>query len=188
MKRIILISIFILFVAASYAQEGIPFTASTSAVGIQYKGSWSAATTATESLDVIDWGAAKGSSLSVEGTELMAPSANFNAYFGQVKIVPDISALLKKTNISTDQFSVYAQGGVGVATLTPGNKIAFRLCGGANYRMTPNLSWQTVSGCYGRVGSTSYETVSSGLVYLFNPQASKSAAVQRMMARRALKR
>ena len=169
------------------AQTGMPFTTSTEATALHFGNAWNVANHTTESLDVFDWGAAKGSSLSVEGHELIgAPTVGWNAYLGGVKVQPDISKLMARSNVSSDLFGVYAQGAVGAAGLQGGSRVSFLAGVGAQYRMTPNLAWNTVNFRYLRVGSENGYEISSGLAYYFNPAASKSLAIQKMIQKRAL--
>jgi hypothetical protein len=188
MKRIFVLTLaLVVFCAMATAQA--TFSTSTEAVGIHFCPTpttcgWSAGNHTTETLDLIDWGAQKGNSLSVEGHEVLAPSANFNSYLGGVRVTPDITSLLKKTNISTDQFGVFAQAAAGSSTLTAGNKFTFLFGGGAMYRLTTNLAWSTVDARWGRIGSQTFYEASSGLVYYFNPQSTQSAAMRRFLARR----
>jgi hypothetical protein len=171
-------------VSATAQTSGVTFSTSSEAVGIHFNNAWTAGNHTTETLDLLDWGAQKANSLSVEGHELLAPGANFNSYLGGIRITPDISALLKKTNISTDQFGVFAQAAAGSATMTAGNKFTFLAGGGAMYRLTTNLAWSTVDFRWGRVGSHTFYEASSGLSYYFNPQTTQSKATKRFLANR----
>ena len=169
--------------------NGLVFSTSTEAVGLHYNNQWSAANTTTVSLDVLDWGKAKGNSLSAAEYTIIAPGGGFNSYLGGIRYVPDISSLVKPTNISTEQFGVFAEAAVGTSTFsnsTP-DKVTFLIGGGANYRLTPNLSWSTIDFRWGRLGAQDFYTASSGLVYHFNPQASKSLAEKRLLARTKLR-
>lgn len=181
MFAIIVASLFLC--AAASAQSGLVFTSSAEATALNYQKSWTPATHTTESLDLIDWGAQKGNSLSIEGHEIAA--SPFNAYFGGVKVVPDLSSLFKKTNLPADSFQLFVQMAGGVATFTANNQIAFLFGGGGSYRITPNLTWSTVDIRYLRVGSGNAIEMTSGLLYNFNPQATNSFALRRMILRRA---
>jgi hypothetical protein len=132
----------------------------------------------------MDWGATKQNSLSIEGYELMAPTAGFSAYMGGVKVSPDISKILAKTNVPASSFSVFVQGGVGVAPIANTSRVAWFAGGGAKYMITPSLSWSTVDARLGQVGGTSFVQVSTGISYLFNPQNSNNAAVKAAYTRK----
>lgn len=162
----------------SATSNGLAFTASTEAAACHYQSAWTVCDLTTESLDLLDWGATKENSLSIEGYELVAPSANLSAYLGGVRITPDISALLKPTNLSAGSFSVFVQGAAGVAPVVGGSKIAWFAGGGANYMITPSLTWSTIDARVGQVGSSPIVEVSTGISYLFNPQNSNNAAIK----------
>ena len=165
---------------------GIPISISTEATALNFGGHYYAVNHTIQSLEIANWGLAKGNSLSVEGHELIgAPTVGWNGYYGGVKIQPDISSLMAHTNITSDLFNVYAQGAAGVAGLPTGNKISFIIGGGANYRFTPNLAWSTVDFRYVKVGAQNGFEASTGLIYYFNPSASKSVAIRRLIAKRA---
>ena len=177
-------------VSATAQTSGVTFSTSSEAVGIHYCPSlapcaWGPGNVTIESLDVFDWGAQKGNSLSAEGYELLAPSFGFNAYLGGVRVTPDISSVLKKTNISPDQFGVFAQFAAGTSTFTTtGNEFTFLLRGGSNYRISTNLAWNTVDFGWGRIGARTFYEASSGFVYYLNPQAAQSKATKRFLANR----
>jgi len=184
-----LLSLTLLAVAVTAsAQSSVTFATSSEATGLNYAGSWGAANHTTETLDAIDWGAAKGNSLAVEGHQLIAPSFNFNSYLGGVRVTPDISALLKPTNISPDQFGLYIQAAGGVSTLKAGNQLTALVGGGANYRLTTNLAWTTVDAHWLRIGNMNAWEMSTGLEYIFNPNSTQSMATKRFLLHRAMKR
>ena len=171
-------------ISATAQTSGATFSTSSEAVGIHFNNAWTAGNHTTETLDLLDWGVQKGNSLAVEGHEILAPGANFNSYLGGIRVTPDISSLLAKTNVSSDQFGVFAQAAAGSSTLTAGNKFTFLVGAGAQYRLTTNLAWSTVDFRYGRVGSQAFYEASSGLVYYFNPQTAQSTATRRFLAHR----
>ena len=169
------------------APVGLVFTTSAEATALHYNGLWTAANHTTESLDLIDWGVNKGNSLSVEGHQLVAPSAGFAAYLGGVKYQPDISTLMSKTNIPPDSFTMFAQTALGAAPQpnSQPSKITFLIGGGAQYRATTNLTWTPLDVRFGRMGSQSFLEMSTGLLYYFNPQAARSTSTVRFLAKRA---
>jgi len=169
--------------ALAHGQNGLVFSTSAEATALDYGGSWGAATHTTESLDLIDWGTQKGNSLSLEGHEVVATP--FNAYLGGVRIVPDLSSLISKTNLSSYSFQIFAQGAAGMATSTASNQVAFLAGGGASYRITTNVQWSTLDIHFLRVGSKNAVEMSTGLAYYFNPTATNSLAMRRFIARRA---
>jgi hypothetical protein len=169
------------------APAGLVFTTSAEATALHFNGLWTAANHTTESLDLIDWGVNKGNSLSIEGHQLVAPSAGFAAYLGGVKYQPDIATLMSKTNIPADSFTVFAQTALGAAPQpnSAPSKITFLVGGGAQYRATTNLTWTPLDMRFGRMGSQSFLEMSTGLLYYFNPQAARSTAAVRFLAKRA---
>jgi hypothetical protein len=177
-------------ISATAQTSGVTVSTSSEAVGIHFcptlaPCAWGAGDVTIESLDVFDWGAQKGNSLSAEGYELLVPSFNFNSYLGGIRITPDISSLVKKSNVSSDQFGVFAQFAAGTSTFSnAGNKFTFLLRGGSNYRLTTNMAWNTVEFGWGKVGSQPFYEASSGLVYLINPQTAQSTATRRFLAHR----
>jgi len=182
-KLLSVLSIALLFCLPAVAQSGLVFSTSAEATALNYGGSWGAATHTTESLDLIDWGTVKGSNLSLEGHEITATP--FNAYLGGIRVTPDISSLMNKTNLPASSCQLFIQGAGGVATFTVGNQVVLLAGGGASYRITPNLEWSTIDFHYLRVGSKNAVEMTTGLAYYFNPSAAKSVAMKRMIARRA---
>ncbi len=176
---------FLLLATQASAQSGVTFTGTTEVTALHFNGAWGPANHTTESLDLIDWGPTKANSLSVEGHQVVAPSANLSAYMGGVKFVPDLSSLISKTNLSSDQLGVFLQAAAGEGSLPAKNSLAFFIGGGVNYRMTSNLSFSTIDFRIGRAGSQAYYEVSSGIQYIFNPQVAKAASAKRFLARRA---
>jgi hypothetical protein len=165
--------------------NGLVVSTSTEAVGLHFNNAWGPANITTVSLDVFDFGASKGNSLSAAEYTVLASGGGFSSYLGGVHFVPDVSSLVKHTNIPSDQFGVFVEGAAGNTTFansTP-NKFTFLFGAGSNYRLTPNISWSTIDFRIGRVGAQTFYTASSGLVYFFNPQASQNLAVKRMLVR-----
>lgn len=86
------------------APTGVSFGVTTSAMGIVLNGQKIPAADAAESLAIF-----KSSSLGmfyVEGHQIMSTDQTFNAYLGGVKWTPDIDALIGKTLLPTNTFSV----------------------------------------------------------------------------------
>ena len=181
---ILALAISVIAKAQTPTTGGVVFSTTAEATALNYNGAWGPAAHTTESFDLIDWGAQKGSSLSVEGHQLV--STPFNAYLGGVKFTPDISSLISKTNIPAESLSVFLQGAGGVSTFITGNRVAFLAGGGLSYRATPNLQWSALSVHFLRVGSKNAVEMSTGLAYFFNPQVSQSVAIKKMIARRAM--
>lgn len=176
----------LVFALPIQAQSGLVFSTSAEATALHYNNTWGVATHTTESLDLIDWGASKGNALSIEGHQIVAgPAFGFNSYLGGVRVTPDISALIKKTNLPADSFQVFAQGALGVSPFASGSQFTYLAGGGVSYRLNTALQLSTLDVHWLRVGTQNSWEVSSGLTYFFNPQASQSMAVKRMFLRRA---
>lgn len=144
------------------------FAAASDAVAIYYGGAWSAGTHVTESYDFLDFGAAKASHLYVEGHELIAPTPGFNIYAGGVKIEPDLSALLKKTNLPASNFGVSFDVALGNGLPSSGGShISFLAGGGVKYNLTQSLTWQSLQAQYGQYGSNRFAAISTGLSFIF---------------------
>ena len=95
---ILAITIFVIgFCVAAEAQTG--FVASSDALAINCGSGWGAGNLTTESYDLIDYGVAKSNRIFAQGVELTAPNCGLSVYGGGVQWQPDISALLKKTNL-----------------------------------------------------------------------------------------
>ena len=78
MKRLLLIlALPILLALPASAQVAAQATAT----GFYFQGNWYAATTETESMPLIFWGASKGNSFAIGARELIVPSL-FNIYGG----------------------------------------------------------------------------------------------------------
>lgn len=176
-------------VLTAQTTNGLVISTSTEAVGIHYNNQMGAGNITSVSLDLVDWGSQKGNSLSVADYTLLATTGGFSSYLGGIHVVPDISGLVKHTNLASDQLGVFGEAAAGNSTFSgsTSNEFTFLVGGGVNYRLTPNIAWSTVDYRWGRIGAQNYYTVSSGLVYYFNPSASRSLAIKRMSARARVK-
>jgi hypothetical protein len=155
-------------------------------MALHFNNAWYATDDTIETLDILDWGAAKGNSLSVLADQTIGSSTvGWNAYYGGVQVVPDLTTFLKPTNLSSDVFGLSAQAGVGVAGLPTGSKVSFLLGGQAQWRLTPNLTWTTASVRWLRVGSQNGLEVTTNIQYVINPSVAKSLAIQRIIRKAA---
>jgi len=144
------------------------FTGSADAVAFHYKGQWGVGSLTTESLDFIDFGKTKSNHLFVEGRELVASTAGLNVYTGGVAIQPDLTKLLKKTNVSTANLSVSLNAGAGAGVPSSGGShISFLMGGGLRYKATSALTWNALQAQYVRYGSTNSAAISTGLAFAF---------------------
>ena len=144
------------------------FSGASEAVAVFYNGDWSAGTHVTESYDFLDFGAKKTNHLYVEGHELLAPAPGFNIYAGGLKVEPDLTALMNKTNVGAGNFGVYVSGAVGNGMPSSGGShVSFLAGGGVKYKITNSLTWQSLQAQYGRFGSNSFAIISTGLSFIF---------------------
>lgn len=162
-------------------------SAGSEAMALHYLGGWSVANHSTESFDILDWGAQKGNSFSVQIHQLVAPTPGFNSYLVGGQWSPDISGIINGSNLSGDQFRLFMQAAGGETTLPIGARGTVLAGGGVSYMITPNITWTTVDGYWLYFNGGSSYAVSSGLQYAFNGQQSQSYAVQRMLIKAAKK-
>jgi hypothetical protein len=162
-------------------------SASTEAVAFHYNGNWSVGNLNTQSFDIIDWGAQKGNSFSAEAAELLAPTPGINSYLGFGKYTPDISSFISKTNLSADQFQVFVRVGGGETTMGGNSYGTMVAGGGATWSAIPNLNLSMGDVYWIRFNGVNSIYASAGLRYIFNPNASPSFAMKRMLARQARK-
>lgn len=181
MTRIIALALLAVWLAIPAQAQ---FNAQATAGALHYNGTWNLTTTETEALPLIYWGASKGNSFSIGAREIIVPSL-FDVYGGVGTWQPDLSAILKKTTLNPDQFTLSVDLMGGAAIIPTGNKPALEGRVNFAYAFTPNTA---LTGAYaggGLIGSNGFYEVSAGLEYIFNPAASPNAAVKRMLARRA---
>jgi hypothetical protein len=144
------------------------FSATSEAVAVRYAGEWSAGTHITESYDLVDFGKTKANHLYVQGHELLAPTPGISIYAGGLQYEPDLTALLKKTNVASTNFGVYINGAVGNGVPTSGGShISFLAGGGVKYALTSALTWQSLNVQYFRYGSNNGAAISTGLSFIF---------------------
>jgi hypothetical protein len=144
------------------------FTASSEAVAVRYAGEWSVGTHVTESYDFADFGKSKLNRLYLQGHELLAPTPGLSIYAGGLQFEPDLTALLKKTNVPAGNFGVYFNGAVGNGVPSSGGShISFMAGGGVKYALTSALTWQSLNAQYFRYGSNNGAAISTGLSFIF---------------------
>lgn len=148
---------------------GLSFTSSAEATALDYAGAWTPATHVTESMDILDFGKTKTNHINLEGHEIVASGAGFNSYLGGVRYTPDLTTLLKKTNIPATGFGAYFQGAVGNTTFTSksGSNFSGLLGAGIQYKMTSSLTWSSLHIAWLRVGGQNAVEMSTGLQYVF---------------------
>lgn len=144
------------------------FAATSEAVAIRYSGEWSVGTHVTESYDFADFGKTKANHLYVQGHELLAPTPGLSIYAGGLQFEPDLTALLKRTNLPASNFGVYFNGAAGNGVPSSGGShISFLAGGGVKYALTSALTWQSLNVQYFRYGSNNGAAISTGLSFVF---------------------
>jgi hypothetical protein len=186
----IIILLCLVFAPAVQAQTGIPVNVNTEAMGFNYNG-WSVANFTTAGADVVNWGAQKNNVLTAEFDTLQpASSLNFAAYLAGLKVTPDISGLLAKTNLPSGLFTVFGRGAFGESIFTDGtgNRFTAMAGGGVGYRATPTVGFTIVDAYCTFIGdSTCHPTIAGGVALYFNQGASPSMAVKKMLLRAKLR-
>ena len=152
----------------STASTGISLSASTDAVVIHYNKSWDAASIVGAKFSLFDFGKTKTNHLYVGTNELLASGSGFNIYTGMVGIQPDLSTLLKKTNLTVDNISVEFDGSIGSGVLTTGAAhISWFAGGNFKYRLSSTVTWNAVQAGAGGFGGQKFEYVTTGFQKYF---------------------
>ena len=187
---ILAITIFVIgFCVAAEAQTG--FVASSDALAINCGSGWGAGNLTTESYDLIDYGVAKSNRIFAQGVELTAPNCGLSVYGGGVQWQPDISALLKKTNLPSGNFLAFVDANAGDGIPTVGaNRVSAVIGGGVKYILSDNLTWNTVR--YEEIffGNQRYASISMGIAGYFGgtpASAAKSSNVRQSLMKKAAK-
>ena len=153
------------------------FVASTDVLAIGSAGGWSAGNRTNEDYDLVDFGATKSNRLFLEGVELLAPTAGFSVYGGGVKLQPDISSLLKRTNLPTGNFLAFIDGSVGNTVYASGpNHVGVIIGGGLQYITGSTMTWNTLRFDEVLVGSNHYPALSTGISLYFGGAPASAAA------------
>lgn len=173
---------------APVASSSAGFVASTDALAIGGPGGWSAGSRSNEDFDLLDFGATKSNRLFLEGVELLAPTAGFSIYGGGVKLQPDISALLKKTNLPSGNFMAFLDASAGNTIYATGPSHAGVIVGGGlQYIPNDTMTWDTLRFDEILSGSNHYPSLSMGISLFFGgtpAAASVSPNVKRALLRR----
>jgi hypothetical protein len=174
--------------AAAPAAASTGFVASTDVLAIGGPSGWSAGNRTNEDYDLLEFGATKSNRLFLEGVELLAPSAGFSIYGGGVKLQPDISSILKKTNLPTGNFLAFLDGSVGNTIYATGpNHVGVIVGGGLQYITTSTMTWNTLRFDEILAGGKHYPSLSTGISLYFGGTPASAAAspnVKRSLLRR----
>ena len=193
MKRILVLSamFFAFFVCLATCHSQTGFVASSDALAINCGSGWGAGNLTTESYDLIDYGVAKSNRVFAQGVELTAPNCGLSVYGGGVQWQPDISALLKKTNLPSGNFLAFVDANAGDGIPTVGaNRVSAVIGGGVKYILSDNLTWNTVR--YEEIffGNQRYASISMGIAGYFGgtpASAAKSSNVRQSLMKKAAK-
>lgn len=168
------------------------FVASSDVLAVNCSGSWGVGNLTTEAYDLLDYGSAKSNRLFAQGVEFTAPSCQggLSIFGGGLIWQPDISMLLKKTNLPTGNFLTFVEGSVGNGIPATGSdRVSATLGGGVKYILSDNLTWNTVRCGVMFFGATRNPYCSSGIAGYFGgtpASAAKSSNVRRALQRRIL--
>lgn len=164
------------------------FVASADVLAIGGPTGWSAGNLTTESYDFLDYGTTKTSKIFLQGIQLSAPGPGFSIYGGGLIWQPDISALLKKTNLPSGNFTAFVDGSAGLGMPSTGtNRVGAVLGGGLKYILSDNLTWNTIRFEEVFFGAQRYPAVSAGIAVYFGgtpAPAAVSSNVRRSLLRR----
>lgn len=165
---VVAVVVLALFLVPIASAQSNGFAGASDAVAIHFNGEWSAGTHITQSFDFLDFGASKNNHLYLEGHQLLAPGPGFNAYAGGLKIEPDLSKLIKKTNVQPGAFGLSFSASVGNGVPSVGGSHISEIFGvGAKYNLTNSLTWKSLEVDYARFGTTNYQVISTGLAFAF---------------------
>jgi hypothetical protein len=191
MKTLVLCLVVAMLTSVTVAQTATPsgFVASSDALAIGVNGSWGVGNLTTESYDFLDYGPTKSNRIFLQGVELTAPNANLSIFGAGVLWQPDISSLLKKTNLPTGNFIAFVDANAGDGIPTTGNsRVSAIFGGGLKYIMSDNLTWNTIRFEEVFFGSSRYPAISTGLSAYFGGIPASPAAssnVRRSLLKRA---
>ena len=155
------------------------FVASSDVMAISGPTGFSAGNLTTEAFDFLDYGPTKSSRIFLQG---------FSVYGGGLIWQPDISALLKKTNLPSGNFTVFVDGSAGAGVPSTGTtRVSAVVGGGLKYILSDNLTWNTVRFEEVFFGAQRYPAVSTGIAAYFGGTPASGAAspnVKRSLAKR----
>ena len=164
------------------------FVASSDVMAIGGPTGFSAGNLTTEAFDFLDYGPTKSSRIFLQGVQLSAPGPGFSVYGGGLIWQPDISALLKKTNLPSGNFTVFVDGSAGAGVPSTGTtRVSAVVGGGLKYILSDNLTWNTVRFEEVFFGAQRYPAVSTGIAAYFGGTPASGAAspnVKRSLAKR----
>lgn len=164
------------------------FVASSDVLAIDANGGWSAGNLTTESYDLLDYGPTKSNRVFAQGVELTAPGPGFSLYGGGLMWQPDISSLLKKTNLPSGNFLLFFDGSAGNGIPATGkDRVSAVVGGGIKYIVNDTVTWNTIRFEEAMFGSSRYPAITAGISAYFGGTPA-SAAVSSNVKKSLLKR
>lgn len=152
------------------------FVASSDALAIGANGTWGAGNLTTESYDFLDYGATKSNRIFAQGVELAAPSVGLSVYGGGLLWQPDISALIKKTNLPSGNFLVFVDASAGNGIPATGkDRVSGVFGGGLKYIVNDTVTWNTIRFEEVFFGNSRYPAISAGISAYFGGTPSSAA-------------
>ncbi len=170
------------------AQSPSGFVASSDAMALHGPSGWGVGNLTTESYDFLDYGTTKSNRVFLQGVELSAPSTGLSVFGGGVLWQPDISALLKKTNLPAGNFLTFVDASAGAGIPQTGTtRVSAIVGGGVRYILSDNLTWNTVRFEEVFFGNQRYPAISMGIAGYFGgtpASATASSNVRRSLLKR----
>ena len=165
------------FGQAAPAPASAGFVASSDVLAISANGTWGAGNLTTESYDLLDFGATKSNRLFAQGVQLAAPSVGLSIYGGGLIWQPDISALIKKTNLPSGNFLVFVDASAGNGIPETGkDRVSAIFGGGLKYIANDTITWNTIRFEEVVFGNSRYPAISAGISAYFGGTPASAVA------------
>lgn len=158
------------FSAAQAVVEASPagFSAASDVMAVDCGGNWGAGNLTTEAFDFLDYGPTKSNRILAQGVELTAPNCGLSIFGAGLMWQPDISALLKNTNIPVGNLIPFVDGSVGNGIPAMGkDRVSAMIGGGVKYILSDNITWNTIRFEEVFYGASRYPAVSMGISAYF---------------------
>lgn len=164
-----------LFPAVVMAQDAPPapgamnLTVSTGAVAVKIAGEASIANQTVQSMNLMDFGKLKGNHLSIQSHELVPSSTTgFSIYAAGIGVEPDLSSLMKKTNLPAGSLFLEGFAALGNGIPASGGSHVSALAGVlVKYRASSAVTWNPARFEWIRFGSTNGWGISTEVAYRF---------------------
>ena len=184
----VMVTLLVLCLPANAQSSPAGFVASSDVLAIHGPTGWGAGNLTTEAYDFLDYGATKSNRIFLQGVELSAPAVGLSIYGGGLIWQPDISSLLKKTNMPSGNFLAFCDASAGLGLPSTGtNRVSAVVGCGGKYILSDNLTWNTVRFEETFFGAQRYPCVSMGIAAYFGgtpASAAVSSNVRRSLTKR----